>query len=112
MNFFINGFLVVQACLGRQADYTANQFKPSRPPWFALPDCRTACGALVSKAGSAGYIGTNNSCITTRQKHSTGCQCRVGVICLSRYGYGEMRPCSMGLLCRTVCVANTTYCLV
>ena len=45
MNFFINGFLVVQVCLGRQADYTANQFKPSRPPWFALPDCRTDCGA-------------------------------------------------------------------
>ena len=35
MNFFINGFLVVQACLGRQADYTTNQFKSSLFSWFA-----------------------------------------------------------------------------
>ena len=61
MNFFINGFLVVQACLGRQADYTANQFKPSLFSWFArriavLPAARRLVLIFVNPLYDSGRL--------------------------------------------------------
>ena len=60
MNFFINGFLVVQACLGRQADYTTNQFK-SLFSWFArridvLPAARRLVLIFVNPLYDSGRL--------------------------------------------------------
>lgn len=99
MNFFINGFLVVQACLGRQA---IRQTNLNLHGLLGLP-CRIAVPPAALGIGSRfGWLYRHEQCAS-----SPGCQCRGGIIWLSKYGENNAPSCGMGLLCRTVCVVGS-----